>query len=401
MRQDGELALSGRCASTGKGIRLSVGGGRVLQVEEADVPPDAPYLSAGFFDIQVNGFAGNDYSAPDLETRHVLSMVAHLAASGTTQHLPTIVTSPNDRMLRNLRVIAAAVQSSPAAAAAIPGIHLEGPAISSEDGPRGAHDSAFVRDPSLEEFEQWQEAAGGRIRLVTLAPERKGALEFIQAVSARNVVVGIGHSAASPERIREAAAAGARFSTHLGNGCHGMLPRLRNHIWEQLADDRLCAGLIADGHHLPPAVVKVMWRAKGPRRTVLASDAATMGGREPGMYQWGSVEVEVHGDGHLGLAGTEYLAGAGHLLDRCIAQFIRAAGASLSEAVRLCTVNPAALLGAALAADQAADSFRPGAPADVAQFDWSEGSERLKVRTTLLRGEPLFTLTTDARPVDY
>jgi N-acetylglucosamine-6-phosphate deacetylase len=401
MRQDGEVVLSGRCASSGNGIKLSIGGGRVLEVEPADVPPDAPYISRGFFDLQVNGFAGNDYSAPDLEMRHVLSVMEHLAASGTTQHLPTIISSPNDRMLRSLRVIAAAIESSPEVAAAIPGIHLEGPAISSEDGPRGAHDPAFVRDPSLEEFEQWQEAAGGRIRLITLAPERKGALEFIQAVSAERVVVGIGHSAASPERIREAVAAGARFSTHLGNGCQSMLPRLRNHIWEQLADDRLCAGLIADGYHLPPAVVKVMWRAKGPRRTVLASDAATMGGKEPGMYQWGSVEVEVHGDGHLGLVGTEYLAGAGHLLDRCIAQFIKAAGASLSEAIRLCTVNPAALLGADQAGDQAADPLRPGSPADIALFDWSEGSERLRVRTTLLRGKALFTLTTDTRPGNH
>jgi N-acetylglucosamine-6-phosphate deacetylase len=396
--QHSDVALSGRCPSSGKGIKLTIGGGRVLEVEETEVPPDAPYISAGFFDIQVNGFAGNDYSAPDLETRHVRSMMEHLAASGTTQHLPTIVTSPKDRMLRNLRVIAAAMESSPAAAAAIPGIHLEGPAISSEDGPRGAHDPAFVRDPSLEEFEQWQEAAGGRIRLITLAPERKGALEFIQAVSARNVVVGIGHTAASPERIREAVAAGARFSTHLGNGCQNVVPRLRNHIWEQLADDRLCAGLIADGYHLPPAVVKVMWRAKGPRRTVLASDAATMGGKEPGMYQWGSVDVEVHGDGHLGLAGTEYLAGAGHLLDRCIAQFIKAAEASLSEAIRLCTVNPAALLGADLAGDQAGEPLRPGSPADIALFDWRDGFERLAVQRTLLRGATLFAAPSRAAP---
>ncbi|MBE3118174.1 MAG: amidohydrolase family protein [Candidatus Atribacteria bacterium] len=386
MNQDREVMLSGRSLSSGKGIDLTIGGGRILKVAESDLSPDSPYLSPGFFDIQVNGFAGIDYTAANFNTQHVHSMIGYVAASGTTRHLPTIVTSPKDRMLRNLRVIADAIESSPEAAAAIPGIHIEGPFISSEDGPRGAHDPAFVRDPSLEEFVQWQDAAGGRIRLITLAPERKGALEFIQAVSAQNVVVGIGHTAASPECIREAVAAGARFSTHLGNGCQNMLPRLRNHVWEQLAEDRLCAGLIADGHHLPAAVVKAIWRVKGSQRIVLVSDVATMGGKKPGVYRWGNIDVQVYEDGHLGLAGTEYLAGAGHLLDRCIAQFVKFANVGLEEAIRLCTVNPSALLDT----DVPGEPFQPGLPADLTLFDWHDGFDRLAIRKTLLHGEELF-----------
>lgn len=388
MHQDGQVVLSGRSITSGKGATLTIGGGRILHVAECDLPPDAPYISRGFFDIQVNGYAGMDYSAPGLRTQDVHGIIASLAASGTTQHLPTIVTSPADRMLRNLRIIARAIESSPEAAAAIPGLHIEGPYISSEDGPRGAHDAAYVRDPSLEEFAQWQDASGGRIRLITVAPERKGALEFIQAVSAQKVIVGIGHTAASPEGIRDAVAAGARFSTHLGNGCQGMLPRLRNHIWEQLADDRLHAGIISDGYHLPAAVAKVFWRAKGPQRIVLVSDVATMGGRPPGLYKWGNVNVEVYPDGHLGLAGTEYLAGAGHLLDRCVGQFVKFADVGLEEAIRLCTVNPWALLSKG----SPVESLLQGSPADVTLFNWSSGFDKLNVLRTLLRGKVLFAL---------
>jgi N-acetylglucosamine-6-phosphate deacetylase len=111
-----------------------------------------------------------------------------------------------------------------------------------------------------------------------------------------------------------------------------------------------------------------------------------MGGKKPGVYRWGNIEVQVYEDGHLGLAGTEYLAGAGHLLDRCIAQFIRFANVSLEQAIRLCTVNPSALLDA----DSSIESLRPGLPADITLFDWRDGFEKLTVRKTLLRGKVLF-----------
>lgn len=386
MKRDKLLTLAGRSISSGAGIALTIGEGRILEVAEQQVSPDAPYLSPGFFDIQANGYAGNDYSAPDLTIQQVHTIVSLLAASGTTHHLPTIVTNPRELIVRNLRVLKEALESSEDLAAAIPGIHIEGPYICAEDGPRGAHDPAYIRDPHPEEFAAWQEACGGRIRLITLAPEKKGALEFIRAVSAQNVVVAIGHTAAAPEQIREAVDAGARLSTHLGNGSHGMLPRLRNYIWEQLAEDRLLAGLIADGHHLPASVVKVFVRAKGLGRIILVSDVAVMGGRKPGIYRMGSIEVQVHEDGHLGVAGTEYLAGAGHLLDRCIARFIEFTATGLEETIRLCTANPAALIGA----DLPHGPLRPGMPADLTLFDWKEGDDRLQVRKTFLRGRRLF-----------
>src|SRR5205807_8371003 len=129
-----------------------------------------------------------------------------------------------------------------------------------------------------------QDAAGGRIRLVTLAPEHEGALAFIDRLVDSGVVVALGHTGASGSRIRDAIRAGARLSTHLGNGCHALLPRHDNYLWEQLAADELWASIICDGHHLPPPVVRCLLRVKTPTRTILTCDAGSLAGLPPGRY---------------------------------------------------------------------------------------------------------------------
>jgi N-acetylglucosamine-6-phosphate deacetylase len=301
-------------------------------------------VSAGFLDMQVNGFSGADYSLDDLQPEHIAAITHSLGRSGTTQHVPTIVTSPADRILKNLDTISRTMEKDEDIGQAVAGVHIEGPFISGEDGPRGAHDSRFVRDPDFGEFLEWQAAAKGRVKIITLAPEREGAIQFIEKLAGRGVLPAIGHTGADPQTIRRAVAAGARLSTHLGNGSHASLPRLRNYIWEQLAEEGLQAGIISDGFHLPPAVVKVFYKVKGPEKTILVSDAALLGGRKPGLYKWGNLDVEVFDDGHLGIPGTAMLAGAGHLLDWDIPRFMEFTGAGIAEAIRLCTVNPAKIL---------------------------------------------------------
>ena len=345
--------------------------------------PDLPYLSHGFFDIQVNGYRGSDYSAEDLDTGHIQRIIQSLAHAGTTQHLATIVTRPRERIVENLRKIAKARRESSMIRAAIAGIHLEGPFISAEEGPRGAHDLACIRDPDFDEFLEWQEAAEGLIRIVTLAPEKKGALEFIQKLTAAGIVAAIGHTASPPELIAEAVAAGCRLSTHLGNGSHATLPRLRNYVWEQMAADSLRASIIADGFHLPPTVAKTIARAKGMDRLILVSDVSQPGGLEPGLYRWGRLEVRVFDDGHVGLAGSSFLAGAGHLLDWDIPHFMRFTGATLSETIRLCTRNPAAFIP-----DSGLSGIlRVGERANLVLFQFEEGDDRLRIRSTLIDGE--------------
>ena len=249
----------------------------------------------------------------------------------------------------------------------MPCFHLEGPYLSGEDGPRGAHPKEHIHDPDWDEFRRWQDAAGGRIRMVTVAPERPGALAFIENLTAAGVVVAIGHTAASGAQIRDAVTAGARTSTHLGNGCHATLPRHDNYVWEQLAHDGLWMSVIADGHHLPPAVVRCFVRAKGVARTLLTSDAGSLAGMPPGRYrEWGT-DLEVLPSGKIVVAGTPFLAGSGHFTDVCVGNVIATAGVSLRDAVEMATTRPRELLGLPV------HSVEVGQPADLVVFEWEPG----------------------------
>jgi N-acetylglucosamine-6-phosphate deacetylase len=379
--------IIGKSVFDGATIRIIIEDGRIGKVERVEDSQILPYVSPGFLDMQVNGFLGIDYSLENLESDQVKTLVFHLGKSGTTHHVPTFVTMPHVRLLRNLRITCEAIHDSRIARDSIVGFHIEGPFISPEDGPRGAHDKKFVREADFRLFEEWQEAAEGLIKLVTVAPETKGALDFIKAVAATGVKVAIGHTGASPEQIHEAIQAGATISTHLGNGSYTQIPRLRNYIWEQLAADELHAGIICDGYHLPRSVVKVFARAKGLERLILVSDVALLGGYSPGIYKWGDLDVEVFKDGHLGLPGTTVLAGAAHLLDWDIARFMEFTGCTLPQAISLCTRQPAKYLGLDT---KAYEDFIPGKEADLCLFNYKQGDQRLHVARTMLAGVDLF-----------
>jgi N-acetylglucosamine-6-phosphate deacetylase len=183
----------------------------------------------------------------------------------------------------------------------IGGIHLEGPFISRETGPRGAHPREYCIDPSMDMVKRWQEEAGGRIRIITLAPELPGSIALIRDCVKMGMVVAIGHTAASRDEIMRAVDTGATLSTHLGNGSHAMLPRHSNYIWDQLAEDRLFASMIADGFHLPDSVLKVFIRSKG-ERAILVSDGMPYSGLEPGVYHSpadGKIRLTEEGRLHL------------------------------------------------------------------------------------------------------
>jgi N-acetylglucosamine-6-phosphate deacetylase len=264
-------------------------------------------------------------------------------------------------------------------ARALPGFHLEGPYISAEDGPRGAHSRQHVRAPDWDEFQRLQEAAGGRIRLLTLAPETDGALPFIERVVEAGVVVALGHTGASPACIRAAIAAGARLSTHLGNGSHAMLPRHENYLWEQLAADELWASVITDGHHLPEAVVRCLLRVKTPARTILTCDASSLAGKPPGRYREWDQEFDILPGGKIIVAGTSFLAGSGVFTDQCVGNVIRMAGVTLAEAIAMATDRPRQLLGLPITRLEA------GHPADLVLFDWEPGQD-FRVKATLIGG---------------
>jgi N-acetylglucosamine-6-phosphate deacetylase len=380
------MEIQGISVLSNRAISVEWEGERIKNIAEIEARDGLPHLSPGFLDMQVNGYNGSDYSLEDFNSDHLRNIIGSMVKSGTTQHVPTIVSSPQERILRNLRILAEEMGRSREIESAIPGIHIEGPFISAEDGPRGAHDPAYVREPSFEDFQEWQEAAGGRISIVTVGPEREGALDFIRRVKESGVTVAIGHTGAEPEQISKAVEAGATLSTHLGNGSYTHIPRLKNYIWEQLAADELTAGIISDGFHLPPAVVKVFARAKGLDRLVLVSDVALLGGFKPGIYKWGNLDARVFDDGHLGLPGTSILAGAAHLLDWDLAHFVGFTSLEIGQAIRLCTVNPARVLGL----EDSYGRLEPGAPANLVTFRWQPGDDRLRIERTIQAGREVY-----------
>jgi N-acetylglucosamine-6-phosphate deacetylase len=293
----------------------------------------------GLFDLQVNGFAAVDFNAPDLTSDGLAEALERQRATGVTRCLPTLITSSLDRFARSARVIARSPDP------AVAGIHMEGPYLSPEDGPRGAHPREHVTDASIADFDRRQEAADGRIVLVTLAPEAPGALSLIDHLVKAGVRVAIGHTGGTPQQVEDAISAGATLATHLGNGCAQMLPRHPSFIWTLLAADPVAASFIVDGHHLPAATVKAMLRAKGVERSILVTDATSAAGCGPGRYSIGDVVCESREDGRLSLPGTPYLAGSSLTLDRAIANTVRFTGLPIDVVLPMASTIPALYLG--------------------------------------------------------
>jgi N-acetylglucosamine-6-phosphate deacetylase len=362
------VLLRVRHFATGRAMAVGFEAGRVVSVSDAADAPDG-WIAPAFFDVQINGGHGVGFTSPSLSSENVRRVANLCATHGVGGFLPTVITAAFDTQIHALRTLHQAVEQDTELATRIPAFHLEGPYICPDDGPRGAHPKQHARDPDWDEFRRLQDAAGGKIRLVTLAPERPGAIPMIEKLAAAGVLVSIGHTAATATQIADAVRAGAKLSTHLGNGCHATLPRHDNYIWEQLADDHLTASLIADGHHLPPAVLKSLIRGKQPKRVILISDAGTFAGSPPGRYSdWGT-EVEVLANGKIVVPGTPFLAGSGVFTDACVSGAIRHGGVSLSEAIQMASVRPRTLLGLPVPA------VLTGSPGPFVLFDWQPGED--------------------------
>ena len=347
----------------------------VRPVTHAWADLEAGWVAPALYDLQINGCDGRSFNSERLTEDSVRHVVHVCRSHGIAGFCPTLVTNSFAALHHGMTTLRQACENDPELQRALPAIHLEGPYISPEDGPRGAHPRQFVRRPDWDEFRRLQDAAGGRIRLVTLAPELEGALSFIERLSGAGVVVALGHTAASPACIQAAIAAGARLSTHLGNGSHALLPRHENYLWEQLAADALWASIICDGHHLPAALVRCLVRVKTPARLILTCDASSLAGVAPGRYREWDQEFEVQPGGKVTVAGTSFLAGSGVFTDVCIGNVIRFAGVSLREAVDMAGARPRALFGLPPV------SLEAGQRADLVLFDWHEGGDFRIVRT--------------------
>ncbi len=367
-------------------VEIVLAGARVQEIGEVPTTDSTTYVAPALIDIQVNGFAGFDLNVATVTSEDVCAMVRALWKVGTGFLCPTVVTGAFDRISNSLHAVVEASKADALVAHAMLGIHLEGPYISAEDGPRGAHPLEHVRDPDWDEFQRWQDIAEGKITLVTLAPEKKGAIPFIEKLVADGIVVALGHTNAAASDIQAAIDAGARLSTHLGNGAHALIRRHPNYIWEQLGADELWASLIVDGHHLPPSVAKSMMRAKTLDRCVLVSDAVALAGMEPGIYEFAEKSVELTPDRCVRLVGTEYLAGSVIELARGIENSVRFAGISLEEAVSLATLQPMRLLDVKAHVET---------QTDLILFEWDESQCEINLIATIVNNELVYHTETE------
>ena len=303
-------------------------------------------LTPGFCDLQVNGGFGVDLNAPELSIEGVIELNRRLCQQGVTAWCPTIITASREQICRNLSIIHQACLADQLTAACVIGVHLEGPYLSPHEGARGAHPLEFVRPPDFDEFRMFQESAGGRIKIVTIAPELPQALPFIKILTEQGIMIALGHTLADQAQIAAAVKAGAHLATHLGNGLPANLNRHNNPFLNMLVNDDLFASVIFDGHHLPQNVRTLLARAKGIQRLLMISDATRLVGLPPGLYQESiGGAVELSPEGRLSLAGTPYLAGAAMTLFEDVIAMLKDDSFTLTELLNMSIYQPRAFLG--------------------------------------------------------
>ncbi len=303
----------------------------------------------GLFDLQVNGYAGIDFNDERLTAAALDHALRAMLDAGVTRCLPTLITAAEDTLAARFSALDRAVAESRLGPAMVPGYHLEGPFLNPAPGFAGCHPPAAMVPPDIAMTARLLAPLRRPVLLLTLAAERDGAEALIRWATARGIVVAIGHSDAGAAVVARAAEAGARMSTHLGNGLPQVLPKLDNPIMAQLAEDRLVAGFIADGVHLPVPALRAMVRAKGPGRAVLVTDAVSAAAAPPGRYGFAGMAIDGAADGSVRTPGggtsRGTLAGSALTLDRAVRNLVAWSIADPAGSVAMASVAPAAVLG--------------------------------------------------------
>lgn len=341
--QDGQVV-----SVTTRGEREFRGDARVLDFPGATLAP-------AFFDVHIHGAAGHDVMEATSEALE--SMGRFLASRGTGSFLATTVTAPLDATLRAVNGLAKLIAYPAQEGVAWPvGIHLEGPFLS--HAKRGVQPEEHLLAPDIATFDRLYEAAEGQLRLMTLAPELLGAVELTAHATKRGVRVSVGHSDAKTAETRAAIAAGAVSATHTFNAMRTLDHREPGILGVVLTEDALYSELICDGIHSAPEMARLWWKAKGPERAILVTDAMSAAGMPDGEYQLGGFAVQV---AHGRAMARGVLAGSVLTLDRALENLMAFAGAPADEALRALTTNPAAMIGA----DGDTGRIAVGAPANL------------------------------------
>jgi N-acetylglucosamine-6-phosphate deacetylase len=333
--------------------------------------------SAGLFDLQVNGFAGIDFNSETIGADQLDHALNAMLATGVTWCLPTIITASPEQLAARFAALDRAVARSRLGPSMVPGYHLEGPFLNPAEGYAGCHPAAAMIPPDQALVDCLARDLSRPILLVTVAPELPGSESFIRAMTAAGRIVAIGHSAADAQTMARAADAGARLSTHLGNGLPQTMHKVENTLFAQLAEDRLSASFIADGIHLPPHSLKTMLRAKGAERSVLVTDAVSAAAAAFGLHPFAGMSVEHAPDGSARLPGTRSLAGSALTLDKAVRNIVDWGFATPEQSLSMAADNPRRLMAPALAAHSV--ELDPG------EVDWSPELFAREVRAGPIR----------------
>jgi N-acetylglucosamine-6-phosphate deacetylase len=305
----------------------------------------ATMLTAGLFDLQINGYAGVDFNNA-LLTPDAFDHALHaMLLAGVTRCLPTLITASEAELAARLHALDHAIRASRLGPAMVPGFHLEGPFLNPAPGYAGCHPASDMAPPDPALLARVLAGIETPLRLLTLAPEQPAALPLISWASRRGIATAMGHTAASLEVVRQAAKAGMSLSTHLGNALPQPQPKFLNPLMAQLAEDRLSASFIADGIHVPPHALGVLLRAKGLSRCILVTDATAAAGAPPGIYEFAGMRIEHAADGSVREPGGTVLAGSALRLDLAVRNVVEWGFASAEQAIAMASGQPARLLG--------------------------------------------------------
>lgn len=303
------------------------------------------YRGPGLVDLQINGYKGIDFNSPDLDEAALVFATESLRDKGVVRYLPTLITNDMSFLKHQLNTIQKACQNNLLLSETIAGVHLEGPFISSEPGAIGAHPVEHTKTPSLELFDSLWKASHGFIKILTLAPELKGAAHLIKRCRELGVVTAIGHSLASTQDIKNAMEAGLKFSTHLGNALPLQLERHDNALYAQMNAANLGCSLVYDGHHLSKNLMQLIMKSK-EAPIFLVSDATAIAGLQPGIYEAPiGGKVELSSDGRLSMMRNNMLAGSSANLLDCVLQVIRDEITHPTTAWEMASLNPAKIIG--------------------------------------------------------
>jgi N-acetylglucosamine-6-phosphate deacetylase len=305
--------------------------------------------SPGLIDLQVNGYAGIDFNDVALTAEALDHALRAMLGSGVTTCLPTLITADEATLAHRLATLDKAVAGSRLGRLMVPGFHLEGPFLNPAPGYAGCHPSAAMVPPDPALLNRLTERLTRPILLLTLAPERPGALALAAEARARGIAVAMGHTAADSDIVAQAAQAGVTLSTHLGNALPQPQPKFLNPLMAQLAADALHASFIADGIHIPSPVLKVLIRAKRRLRSILITDATAAAAAPPGLYGFAGQAIEHTEDGAVRVPGTATLAGSALRLDQAVRNLVAWGIADTATALAMATWHPAAVLAPALA----------------------------------------------------